>query len=342
MFFKKKEDNKIIAANAAATQIVESVEKNVRVYTMPKRFFGKKPDADKAKTTGLVILLGGFLILLAGAGFFYWYYFIKAPVANVNPTPAPISAEQPTPTEPKPTEENNTNLVATSSAPVATSSVENLIASSSVAEIASSTNSQPGTVEFSPIVAATTTKPAAILAADTDGDGLTDPEEAVFGTDPAKRDSDGDGFEDLAEIKNGYNPAGQGKILVNSNFEIYSNPTLGYSLYYPRAWTINNSAGDNAVVFSINGEQFIQVLIQDNVKKQTIEDWYKEEMRVNYIAQEQAFFKKNWTGVKSPDGLIIYLLNPLGDKIFTIVYNIGESNTINYQNIFNLMVDSLK
>jgi hypothetical protein len=340
MFFKKKEDNKIIAANAAATQVVESVEKNVRVYTMPKRFFGKKPDADKAKTTGLFILLGGFLILLAGAGFFYWYYFIKIPVNpinNVSPTPALINTEQPTPTE-----ENNTNLVATSSTPAATSSAENLIVSSSTTEIASSTSSQPGTVEFSPIVAATTTKPTAILAADTDGDGLTDTEEAVFGTDPMKRDSDGDGYDDLAEIKNGYNPAGQGKILVNSNFEIYSNPTFGYSLYYPRAWTINNSAGDNAVVFSINGEQFIQVLVQDNVKKQTIEDWYKEEMNVNYIASDQYLLKNNWTGLKSPDGLIAYLLNPLGDKIFTIVYNIGESKTINYQNIFNLMVDSLK
>lgn len=41
------------------------------------------------------------------------------------------------------------------------------------------------------------------VAADADGDGLTDAEEAELGTDPDNADSDGDGFDDLSEYEAG-------------------------------------------------------------------------------------------------------------------------------------------
>lgn len=48
---------------------------------------------------------------------------------------------------------------------------------------------------------------------DTDGDGLTDKEEInIWKTDPLKLDSDGDTFNDGQEIKNGYNPLGSGRL----------------------------------------------------------------------------------------------------------------------------------
>ncbi|MDP2312157.1 MAG: hypothetical protein Q8P41_04575 [Pseudomonadota bacterium] len=42
--------------------------------------------------------------------------------------------------------------------------------------------------------------------ADSDGDGLTNTEEAELGTDPDAADSDGDGFDDKAEVDVGLNP----------------------------------------------------------------------------------------------------------------------------------------
>lgn len=49
---------------------------------------------------------------------------------------------------------------------------------------------------------------------DTDGDGLTDREEVqVYHSNPLKRDTDEDGFTDGDEVKNGYNPNGPGKLL---------------------------------------------------------------------------------------------------------------------------------
>jgi len=46
----------------------------------------------------------------------------------------------------------------------------------------------------------------AFASHDTDGDGLTDEEEAVLGTDPDEIDTDGDGFEDGEEVLAGTDP----------------------------------------------------------------------------------------------------------------------------------------
>lgn len=49
---------------------------------------------------------------------------------------------------------------------------------------------------------------------DTDDDGLFDKEEVrVYKTDPRNPDTDGDGYLDGAEVKSGYNPRGPGKLL---------------------------------------------------------------------------------------------------------------------------------
>ena len=52
----------------------------------------------------------------------------------------------------------------------------------------------------------TTPNPPADTTTDTDGDGLTDADEATRGTDPAKPDTDGDGINDGQEVNNGTDP----------------------------------------------------------------------------------------------------------------------------------------
>jgi hypothetical protein len=51
-------------------------------------------------------------------------------------------------------------------------------------------------------------------SADTDSDNLSDGEEVnVYGTDPTNPDTDGDSYLDGDEVKAGYNPNGEGRLL---------------------------------------------------------------------------------------------------------------------------------
>ena len=50
------------------------------------------------------------------------------------------------------------------------------------------------------------------ISVDSDNDGLSDIEEAAYGTDPNNPDSDGDTYPDGGEVANGYNPLGAGKL----------------------------------------------------------------------------------------------------------------------------------
>jgi hypothetical protein len=352
MFFKKKNDNKLVAAEAAASQITENVEKNFTVYSMPKRFLGKQINAKQARTTGMVVLGLGFIFLLAALGFIY-YYFVMRPaniassnITNINNASKTSVINNASNSINPAVNSSNTVIpaAATTSLPVETSTndMANLgdINTTTTAVIAATTTDGQNNIVTTP--STDQVKTIAAFAPDTDGDSLTDFEEAIFGTDPNKTDSDNDGYSDLAEVQSLYNPAGTGKILANSKFDIYSNPTLGYSLYYPKLWKVNDAAGDNSVIFVIDDKQFISVAEQSNTSKQSIEDWYKQQMGVNYIAPNQMVNKKNWTGVASSDGFNVYLLDPLGDKIFTFSYNIGDSGLIKYKNILDMMVNSLK
>jgi hypothetical protein len=61
---------------------------------------------------------------------------------------------------------------------------------------------------------------------DSDGDGLTDVEEAKRGTDPKKADTDGDGFSDGQEVHDGYDPlraAPGDRLTANSNHNSNNN-----------------------------------------------------------------------------------------------------------------------
>jgi hypothetical protein len=359
MFFKKKNDNKLVAAEAAATQIAENVEKNFTVYTMPKRFLGKQINAKQARTTGMVVLGFGFVFLVMAIGFIYYYFVIRpadlaSNISKINNIGSSTASNNTS---------NDVNSVVSSENRATNDAVITEIATTSLSNETATSETVNNTLDdvnasttsiISPIageqgstssVITPVNEPVKIIASyapDADGDGLTDPEEVIFGTDSSKVDSDGDSFGDLSELQNLYNPAGPGKILTNSNFDIYSNSTLGYSLYYPKLWRINDGAGDNSVIFVIDDKQFIAVAEQSNTNKQSIEDWYKQQMGVNYIAPTQMVNKKNWTGVESSDGLNVYLLNPLGDKIFTFSYNLGDTGQIKYKNILDMMVNSLK
>jgi len=72
-----------------------------------------------------------------------------------------------------------------------------------VARTEAATNSIPVSEEniVTPSIPLGTTTPPVADLTDTDGDGLTDAEEAILGTNPLLKDTDGDGLTDYEEVK---------------------------------------------------------------------------------------------------------------------------------------------
>ena len=180
------------------------------------------------------------------------------------------------------------------------------------------------------------------VGSDSDGDGLTDKEENIFGSDANNSDGDGDGYTDLSEIMNLYNPAGGGKLEDSSAVKKYMNAAYGYNLIYPSGWQASNVGGDDSVIFKSSDNHFVQVISQTNTNKQSIDEWYKQQFNVSDINNLKRVAGNNWQGIKNDDGLTVYLTDDEKIYIYTITYNFGGQNILEYKNIFEMMIKSFR
>ncbi len=176
--------------------------------------------------------------------------------------------------------------------------------------------------------------------ADSDSDGLTDKEELVLGSDSNLSDSDGDGYADLAELKSLYNPNGAGKIGDNPNIASYANTTNKYNLIYPKNWSVMPSSGDSSIIFKASDNHFIQIITQTNTNKESISAWYSSQFGIAVINDSDKIAFADWQGIRSEDGLTVYLTDAGNNNIYTITYNIGIDNILEYKNIFDMLVAS--
>ena len=176
---------------------------------------------------------------------------------------------------------------------------------------------------------------------DSDSDGLSDTEEALLGTDPLNSDSDSDGYGDLEELLNLYNPAGEGRLIENENIEEHANQSFSYSLLYPASWDLRSLSDDSSVIFSIDDNSFIQVLVESNDSGLDIKSWYASRFFEN-IADSRIIKKNNWEGVFSGDGLAFYLSSSNSNNIYTLFYSFPSGQTGSYINIFNMMINSFQ
>lgn len=338
----------------------------VVIHTMPKRFLDI-PDqsVQKGKNIGLYIIVGGSIVLIIVLALLY-FYLSKTPVSDVavvnresagqNNAAVPSAntasegededlnnrtpVDNDRPSSPSRTDEK----VFIDEKSLAEGDKESAPPSTVIdaGEFASSTEMvATGTADTSRTETGNVTPVVLKAANDSDGDGLSDIEELLLNSNPRAKDSDGDSYEDPAELAKLYNPAGSGKIIVNPNIEKYTNPQYNYSVYYPKSWMTNNGAGNNSVVFQIGGDEFVQILLEPKFEQATLDEWYKEQFKLDYIDPGQKLFKTGWAGIKSDDQLIVYLYNPSHEYLVVVSYNPG-SDTLKYPNIFEMMVASLE
>ncbi|MBI2459057.1 MAG: hypothetical protein HYV53_00710 [Parcubacteria group bacterium] len=325
-FFKKnKLEQPEIIEKKVSDALPEPVKTDdVVIHVMPERFRHQPVKQSNAKTTGLVIIVSGAMVLIVASAALY-YFLLRQPSATVVQKP-PAAAENNQPPETAPTVK--------------------------IPEVITATGTETATLslggESATTTAATTTPenapPAQDLnlraGADRDNDGLTDLEETLLGVSSTTPDTDGDGYLDGAELINLYNPAGAGKLTANAHISLYENKTFAYDLLYPSAWTTSINGGDDSLMFKSGDNQFVQIIAQPNANKETLDAWYMEQLAVLTINEADRASGSNWQGLKSPDSLNVYLMDKKQNYIFSLTYNPGNADVLDYSNIFKMMIKS--
>ncbi len=177
---------------------------------------------------------------------------------------------------------------------------------------------------------------------DTDSDGLTDLEEALFGTNPQNPDTDADGFLDGNEVFHLYNPNGRAPgTLLEAKLVAVVNSPAGWSMQVPSSWKVTQGNAGSATYDTGHGETF-HVTIEEDPTRQAVLEWYLASHPDTPKSQILKFVtKKGYEGIEiiSDGSLTVYL--PWEDKVFTMVYDMDGQTFINYRTTYSMMLNSL-
>lgn len=316
---------------------IETDISNVQVHTMPKRYMSQTPSASsKARHTGLLILLlGGFVVLVV----LVLLFLVMRKQPDIVAIPEQEQAEIAVKKDNKPASSTRDNPVSvmpergsTPTSPAASSS-EPVIAIASSSAISTATSSEGGNalVDYKKYPKAN----------DSDRDGLSDIEEMLLGSSPNSQDSDSDGYPDFSEISKLYDPAGPSKLSQSAVIDEIRNEDYNYLILYPSLWTIKKVDGNASLILTLGKEQYIQILSQEKLEGQLLDDWYKETMGQEVIADKQRYKRGLWNGIINADGLTYYLEHPSKQYVIVISYSVSNDRTLYYENIFDTMISSL-
>lgn len=300
-------------------EMEERIEKELAIHTMPAHFRLDSAKISQAKTTGIVVMIVGVIFIIAIAVLAYMLIFkgnnqdAQIPVENV-----PLVQENQTP----PVEDNTAGTLT----PILPDN--NLPATTTPDDIINEEATSTPEISINPAV-------------DNDNDGLTAKEETLLGLNDKNADTDGDSYLDLSELNSFYDPASPGKLLDNINIGKYENRTFAYSMLYPLAWARTAVGGNDSIIFRSPDNSFIQIIVQPNADKQSVDDWYMEQFGINSINPAQKISSDSWSGIKNESGSIVYLADLSNNYIFVLSYNSDSGDIASYKNIFNMMVKSL-
>lgn len=177
---------------------------------------------------------------------------------------------------------------------------------------------------------------------DTDEDGLTDSEEAVYQTNVSVKDTDGDSYYDGAEVAAGFDPAkgGGAKLADSTSVKTYSNSSAGYSAPYPAGWAAGATGeGGSDVMFTSTTGEFIQISVQENTARQPALDWYLSQSPAIDQAKVSTLVINGRSAVLSPDNLNVYIGD--GGRIIILTYNPGTKTQISFGKTFQFMYQHL-
>jgi len=284
---------------------------------------------DNYKMVGVFIIVGG-LFLITIIIYFSYRMIIAPALTNSAAEPQNLNSEittdvnriasQTPVSSPSPSVASSSDIMAVAIDEASTTSInlENLVASSSAIN-----------------------KVSSVSLVDTDGDGLLDIEEALIGSSPLLADSDGDSYGDLAELIDGYDPVTASSINNNPNLAPYYNEQIGYKLIYPKGWELASAQDGNLITISTGDDSLVQISAADNLEGASIINWYETSFASDLLEYERLQNTTTWEGVKSSDGLNLYLTDKLRRQILVVSYISVGDGQIKYNNLFKMIIKSL-
>lgn len=181
------------------------------------------------------------------------------------------------------------------------------------------------------------------LGLDTDSDGLTDVEEAMYGTQVTRPDTDGDGFLDGNEVFHLYHPDGREplRLIDTGDVEIIDQPTFAFTLYAPTSWTVQANTSEQQIVMVAPTGESLQVVRQDIDVAQTLRSWYLDNTSASQQVPLESFrTKQGFVAAWTDDHLTAYVrFDDVTVLIFT--YNLGNENRVEYRQTFEMVLNSL-
>ncbi len=184
-----------------------------------------------------------------------------------------------------------------------------------------------------------------ISSVDTDSDGLTDEEERLYGTELRLADTDGDGFIDGQEVINLYSPFAAGTVLLQdvASVNVFSNPTMGYTILNPASWLVRatDDSRREVVLTSRTGEM-MYVEVFDNPQNVTLSQWLIDNQpQINPNTSANYATPGGLTGSVTANELTYYLAAPTQSRVYRFTYDPGTVSRLNFKTTFRMLVNSL-
>lgn len=326
-----------------------------QVHTMPERFRTAGPGGSGPKgssTTKKLVITLVVVTVVAGlgvAGLFLFNKFVKTNTNNAN-TNTVVNTVLNRNTN------LNTNTVLNLNTTINTNSVNNTnaVVNATVntnlntnAVLNTNTVVNTNTVSNSNTNTAVSTTPLP-SSTDTDGDGLTDVEEAVYTTDASNPDTDSDTFIDgmkvqtdgtmIGELASLYNPKGAGGLETSGLAKKIENSTNNFSLLVPTTWTTNESSSILVITPTTQTGEFFQVRTYDNSTNTAPSAWYQ-----TYVPQGGTPTSAAINGLetmRTADHSTIYFFK--GTKVYGLSYTTTGLSQVNYWTTMMMMMKSFK
>ncbi|MDD5040358.1 MAG: hypothetical protein PHY34_04385 [Patescibacteria group bacterium] len=308
--------------------------KQVRIHTMPDKFYIEDTREGGKKGTLLFILVAIFFLLVVGAGAFWLMQKYGGGSTNETLANDETNSEN----------ENRVNNSSNSANVINAGNSNNAMNTNSTSN--RNSNSQIIANLFSNTAVNTNANMnvnSVATGRDTDLDGLTDIEEAIYGTSLNNPDTDQDTYSDGHEVLSGYNPNGTGKLENYSTVRRYLNDQYGYALLYPASWDpAEDPITAGGRMFSAPNGEFVEVTIESNPARISARDWYLT--KSPGVVASQVLSVANWdktlSGVKSVDGKTVYYTR--NDSVYVITYSTTVLSEANYAATFEMLYKSFE